>query len=63
MVVETQFMTKKIRIIGKRQERIVNIGRKQPRVDPEEVRKALGAEKMKPEEAAEWQRKHGPPAL
>ena len=27
------------------------------------IEKALGGEKMTPEEAAEWQRKHGPPAL
>lgn len=43
-----------------RQERIVNTGPRQPRVDPEEVRKALGAEKMKPEEVKEFLRQvHG----
>lgn len=43
-----------------RQERIVDTGRKQPRVDPEDVRKALGAEKMKPEEIKAFLRRvHG----
>jgi hypothetical protein len=43
----------------KRQPKIVDIGPKQPRVEPEVVRKALGAEKMTPKEVAEFKRKHG----
>lgn len=38
-------MTKKIKIVVRRQEEIRNIGPRQKRIDPEEVRKALGAEK------------------
>jgi hypothetical protein len=36
---------KKIRNIGKKQPKIRDIGKKHPKIDPEEVRKALGAEK------------------
>jgi hypothetical protein len=38
-------MTKKIRNIGKRIEGIIDISPKQRRIDPDEVAKALGAEK------------------
>lgn len=38
-------MAKKIRVVGPRQPKIRDIGHAAPRVDPDEVAKALGAEK------------------
>ena len=38
--------TKKIRVIGKKQPRVRITGKALPVIEPEEVRKALGAEKV-----------------